>query len=362
MGTKSKPMRNPNGHGSVYKVGGRRRKPWVARVTTGWTTVIAQKGKNAGKEVPKQLYQTIGYFETKREGMDALALHRVSPVSPKNNITLGELYEEWSKGKYKNISRSTENNYRAAWKYISLLGKAKFKDIRTSHWQAIIDQCASNDLSRSSLKKIKTVAVMLYEHALQNDIVNKNYAEYITLPKETKEEREIFTDIDIKNMFDQVDTVPWVDTVLIMIYSGMRISEMLELTKFNVDIKNQIITGGLKTEAGKNRIIPIHPKIIPFIKKWYDKNGESLICRDDGKKMSAKYYREKFYYPALEQLEIKQLTPHACRHTFASRAARAKVDPLHTQKIIGHADYAFTANEYTHPEIEELKKAIRKIK
>jgi len=309
----------------------------------------------------KQIRQTIGYFESKTEGMDALALHRVNPVSPRTNITLGELYKEWSESKYKHISKSTENNYRAAWKYIQRYEKAKFKDLRTSHWQTIIDQCAENNLSQSTLKKIKTVAVMLYEYAMQNDIVNKNYAEFITLPKESRKERETFSDIDIQTMFNYADTVKWVDTILIMIYSGMRISEMLELTKFNVDLEKGIITGGAKTEAGKNRIIPIHPKIIPFIKKWYAKNGETLICREDGKKISAKYYREKKYYPALEQLGIKKLTPHACRHTFASLMARAKVDTLHIQKIIGHSDYAFTANKYTHLEIEELKKAINKI-
>ena len=202
---------------------------------------------------------------------------------------------------------------------------------------------------------------MLYSHALQNDIVNKNYAEFIALPKEIKEEREAFSGLDIKTMFDNANKIPWVDTILIMIYSGMRISEMLELTKFNVDLKNEIIIGGSKTEAGRGRIIPIHPKIMPYIKKRYNKNGDTIICNEDGKRILAKYYREKHYYPALETLEIKKLTPHACRHTFASLAARAKVDPLYTQKMIGHADYAFTANRYTHPEIEELKKAIRQI-
>ena len=293
--------------------------------------------------------------------MDALALYRVNPVSPRANITLGELYQEWSDSKYKHISKSTRANYKAAWKYIQRFEKVKFKDLRTTHWQSVIDRCAEDNLSQSTLKKIKTVAVMLYQYAMQNDIINKNYAEFITLPKEVKEEREIFSDFDIKTMFDHAETVPWVDTILIMIYSGMRISEMLDLTKFNVDLEKGIIIGGAKTEAGKNRIIPIHPKIFPFIKKWYNRNGKALICREDSKKMSAKYYREKKYYPALEELGIKKLTPHACRHTFASLLARAKADPLHIQKIMGHTDYAFTANTYTHLEIEELKKTISRI-
>jgi site-specific recombinase XerD len=346
---------------TVFKMPGRRRKPWVARITTGWKKTIVKRGKNKGKEVPRQTYQIIGYFETKQEGIDALAMHRIDPVSPKTNITLDELYKEWSEAKYESgISRDTVNNYKAAWKHVDRLKNAKLKDLRTAHWQKVIDE-KRGVLGHSSLKKIKSLATMLYNYALKNDIAKKNYAEFIELPRHSKQEKQIFSDLDIQKMLKNADTVPWVDTVLIMIFTGMRISEMLQLTKFNVDLEKQIITGGIKTEAGKDRLIPINIKILPYIKKWYKKNGQALICRDDGSPIPVKYYREKFYYPALEALEVQKLTPHACRHTFASLMAAANVDPLHIQKIIGHTDYAFTANEYTHPEIKELKKAINKI-
>lgn len=85
----------------------------------------------------------------------------------------------------------------------------------------------------------------------------------------------------------------------------------------------QTITGGLKTDAGKDRVIPIHPKIFKHIKAWYDKNGEYLICNDKGKHISDKKYREDFYYPALEKLEIRKLNPHCCRHTFSSLMRKA---------------------------------------
>lgn len=354
-------MRNPNGYGTVYKMPGRRRTPWCARITTGWEKTIVKRGKNKGKEVPRQIYQIIGYFKTKQEGIDALAMHRVDPVSPRANITLEELYKEWSEAKYKSgISRDTINNYKAAWKHIDKLKNTKFKDLRTAHWQKVIDG-KKEELGHSSLKKIKSLITMLYNYAFKNDIVKKNYAEFIELPKHSKQERQIFSDLDIQNMIKNADSIPWVDTILIMIYTGMRISEMLNLTLFNVDFKKQVITGGIKTEAGKDRLIPINKKILPYIKRWYEKNGQTLICREDGTSMSAKYYREKYYYPALKALEIQKLTPHACRHTFASLMAAANVDPLYTQRIIGHTDYAFTANEYTHPEINELKKAINKI-
>lgn len=349
-------MRLPNGYGSVYRLPGPRRRPWVARVTAGWKTTIAQKGKLKGREVSRQKYQVIGYFATKPEALTALAQHQTNPVIPKANITMEELYKEWSEGKYKNIAKSTADNYRAAWLHLAPVAKIKVKEVRTSHLQKIIDDC---HMSRSTLEKIRVVSVMLLSYAIENDILNKNYAEFIKLPKAEKMPKQRFSDIEIKKLFDIADE--WTSTVLILIYTGMRISEMLNLTRFNVDLKQEIITGGIKTDAGKDRVIPIHSKIMPYIKSWYAKGGDALICDDKGKKLSAKRYREKFYYPALEAAEARLLTPHACRHTFCSLLADAGADTLAIKLLAGHADYGFTANEYTHPEVEMLKKAMNKI-
>ena len=100
---KRKKRRNPNGFGSVYEQkDGRRRKPWVARITTGWT------------EDGKQIRQVVGYFETSEEALKALVLYRENPTQLKPSITLGELYDKWSKSKFTKISNSTIDNYKAA--------------------------------------------------------------------------------------------------------------------------------------------------------------------------------------------------------------------------------------------------------
>jgi integrase len=353
-------MRFPNGYGGVVKLSGNRRKPYAARITIGWDPAVTIS-KKTGKEYHKQLYKVIGYFEDKPSALNALVKYKEDPIPPKADITFQEVYDEWSKSKYEYISKSTADNYRAGWKYLSKFGKVKMKELRTSQLQSVIDGCYKAKMSRSTLSKIKLVAVMLYDYAMENDIVSKNYAEYIKLPKVEKEEKEVFTDIEIQKLEKAADAVPWVDTILILIYSGMRINEMLGLTKFSVDFERQVITGGLKTDAGKDRIIPIHPKILKYIKKWYDKNGEYLICNDKGKHMSDNHYRKKFYYPALKALKIRKLNPHCCRHTCASLMSKNGVDPKVIQLILGHSDYAFTANTYTHLDLDELKKGISKI-
>lgn len=338
-------MRNYNGYGTIVKFSGNRRKPFGARIPNGFT------------EDGKQLYKYLGYYARSEDAAKALANHCINPESDKNTITLLQLYEEWKESKYNFISKSTQDNYNAAWYYFDNLKNKKFISIRTSQLQNIVN---NTQKSRSTLEKIRCLAVMLYKYAIENDITNKNYAEFIKLPKSEKKEKEIFSDFEIKTFWDNI-ALPYVDTILILIFTGLRIEEFLTLTPFSIDLDNDIITGGLKTDAGKDRVIPIHPKIKPLIKKWYDNKDIRLVTRSKSKCISANYYREYIYYPLLEQLKLERKTPHATRHTCASLLSREGANTKAIQMIMGHSDYAFTANEYTHTDITELKKAINKI-
>ena len=205
--------------------------------------------------------------------MVALAEYNKKPTNERSNITLGELYEEWAQSKYDKISLKTRQTYETAWNHLSQLANMKVKDIRKSHLQAIIDNMSKNGLSHSSCHKVKVLAGLLYKEALADDIVDKNYAELIELPGKEEEEREPFSDLEIKAIEELAKTDEWANTILILIYTGMRIGELLSLTKFNIDVDNMLIIGGSKTEAGKNRIIPIHSKIQEYIMYWYNKNS-----------------------------------------------------------------------------------------
>ncbi|MDR0406313.1 MAG: site-specific integrase [Clostridiales bacterium] len=227
-------------------------------------------------------------------------------------------------------------------------------------------------LSRSTKTKVRILCGLLYKYAMQNDICNKNYACFIKLPKAEKTEKSIFTDLEIKRLESNV-SIPYADTILILIYTGLRISELLELSRFGVDLKAMTITGGLKTDAGKNRTVPIHPKILPYIKKYYDDGCDRLITksRETGDKnnkkivsgvpITAKYYRKSIFAPIMEQLGIVGKTPHATRHTCATLLARAGADTNAIKMILGHSDYAFTADTYTHTDVNFLKEQMVKI-
>jgi len=344
-------VRFPNGFGTVYRLPGNRRRPWIARKT-------AERKKG---EPPK--YLTLGYYETREEALEDLMFYNKKPIGTARSKTLQELYDGWSKRHYRGLTKSAENGYRAGWNRMKVLAEEEVRVIRKSHLQDIVEEMIEENLSRSSMEKFKTLAVLLWDEAMANDMVDKNYGSLITLPKARQTKKPIFTDLEAKT-FEKLASEGdiWAQTVVILLYTGMRVGELVKLTRFNVDLKNWVITGGIKTDAGTDRPVPIHDKIKAYVKSWYDTGGPRLIHRDKNP-ISVDYYRKSIFYPLLERAEIERggRTPHSTRHTFATWLDRAKVNTKHIQELMGHSDYSTTANTYTHPEVEELRKAINSI-
>lgn len=358
-------MKRPNGAGTVRKLGGKRRRPWAAVITTGWDP-----------ETGKRQQKYVGYYETYQEAELVLAVYRSEPL-PKDDLTLEMVYAEWQAVKYRNLSKSTQDGYTAAWRYLMRLQHLKIKDIRTGQLQQIIDTATYRPqgkkggkpkpvrpCSRSSLEKIKALAVMLWDYALQNDLVDKNYAKFIALPKQTrKAEKDHFSTVEIAKIKSAADTgaAPWADCVYIMIKSGFRISEFLSLDRFTVDLERGTFRAGLKTEAGFDRVVPIHHTCLTFVRSRLAQGGERLICKPDGSAMTASYFRTYCYYPTLEQIGVRRLNPHCTRHTFATQLAESGASTAVIQRLMGHKKYSFTAETYTHIDVSPLKKAMEAI-
>ena len=125
---------------------------------------------------------------------------------------------------------------------------------------------------------------------------------------------KFFCDDEINCLWNHQNE-PWVDSVLILIYSGWRISELLNLKTADIDLQLGTMTGGTKTKAGKGRIVPIHSLIRLFVERRMDEGGEYLF-NYNGKKCSETKYR-KFWKNIMDSLGIEK-SPHECRHTFES--------------------------------------------
>lgn len=339
-------MKNPNGYGSIYKQKGNRRKPWVVRKTKDWKLT---------EDKVIQKYVNIGYYATRAEAMQALALYNENPYNVETSkLTFREIYEKFKEIKFNKISQSNINGYNLGFNYSKTLHDKIFVEIKTTHLQKVIDSCK---LSHGSKRKIKVLFNQLYKYAMQNDIIQKDYSNYIELKKDdSSSNRKPFSQNEINKLFKIENQAEFVDTILIMIYTGLRIGELLLIKNKDINIENRIMNGGIKTQAGKNRIIPLNKKILPLIQKRISEN-EYLITNAKGEKMKYdNYYKERFK-PIMEQLEMKH-KPHDCRHTFATLMSNCDANEVSIRKIIGHSNYNITEKIYTHKDIEELKKAI----
>ena len=340
-------MRLPSGYGGIVKLKGNRRKPYQVRLTKGFT------------DEGKQIYMYLGYYARRGEALEALAEYNSSPYDiTRETITFAEVYKKWSNEHFKKVSSSSIERYSNAYrKYCKSLYKMRFKDIRLTHLQAVIDNCGMAHPTRAS---IKTLFAVLTRFAMKNDIVDKDYAQYVDIgQREGKINRKPFTQEEIDKLFKYVDTFDYLDTILIMIYSGLRVGEMLDLRIENIHLEERYMVGGSKTEAGKNRIIPINKKIEPFIRKYYEKNKdkEFLIINSLGRPMGYSNYRREKFDNIMEKLKMEH-KPHDARHTFASLMDSAGANKLCIKRIIGHSSQDITEDIYTHKTLEELIEAI----
>lgn len=350
-------MRLPNGYGSVIKLSGNRRNPYLVRKTAGW-----QYDKEKDKQVQK--YIIIGYAPTRAEGLQMLAEYNKNPFDIESaKITFQEVFDKWSASKFQSISQSNINGYNASYKLCGTLYNKVFKEIRLADLQFVVDNCGKN---YPTLRKLKVLFGQMYDYAMKNDICSKDYSEYVDISKfksknPNKMDRNKFSKEDIERLWQQKDD-KYYQIVLMLIYTGVRISELLDLKKENVHLDKQYFDILIsKTENGIRKV-PIADKVLPFFEAWYhDTDTEYLLHTEDGSHFKYRNYYDSYFLPLMENLGLTQ-TPHCCRHTCISMLAEAKVEQTIIKKIVGHSGaMTLTEKVYTHLDIEELVNAINKI-
>lgn len=308
----------------------------------------------------------IGYFKTESEAWAAIDKALCSKVTSNYNWTVKDCYDKWSEAHYLTISKSGEGSYKNAWRYFLPIKSMKMRDIKTSHLQQCVDLGAEK-YSRPICEKIRSLASQLCKFAMQEDLINKNYAQFLKLPPMQESETEPFSDDEIKILLEN-DNDDTVKIILILIYTGFRPSEFFNLEIKNIDIEKRFIRGGAKTDAGRNRIVPISPKIQNYVKYFYSKaklKGQKyLLVNSIGNKLDINNFRNRYFYKTLENLGIledendRHLTPYSTRHTFATLCDRADIDDNLLIKMMGHTTKKTTDKFYIHKTEEDMQNAI----
>ena len=342
-------MRRANGTGCVADLGAGRRRRYAVRVS-----YLERPG------LWKQKY--ISYHRTAKEAQEALDQYlKPGITSGELAVTWGDVYEGWSARKYAKAGPASVASYKASWGRLSVLERKPMASITIDDLQAIIDEDERRGLSKSSINNDKILMKALFKYAMERDLVSKDYSAFVDLPVVgAKVEKGAFDDLQIAKLEQLAASgFPWADTALILCYTGFRVSEFLGLTRFSYHADGDYLQGGMKTAAGRGRIVPVHPKIKPYLMAWLARGADTIICEKDGAPIPSQTYRSYFAAVAAE-IGTPQATPHWCRHTAASRMRMAGVEELAVKRILGHANKDVTEH-YTHVDTDYLRREILKV-
>ncbi len=333
-----------NGTGSVYKRGDK----WVAAITLGYRIENDKKKRVVAKK---------SGFRTKKEALEYLPALKGQQKREKD-ITWQQLYDLWLPTH--RAGKSTINCYKAAVRYFSSVDFSKLKDIEIDDLQECLDDCPKGKRTRENMKAL---AGLLYKYAVPRGYASLNLAQYLIVSGESSVSRSSFSAEQLEQIHRAVGVIPYADYIYCMCYLGFRPSEFLALDVKDYDRQNKTLTGGAKTEAGKNRIVTISPKIQPIIDRLTrDRIAGALFCNENGGAFAYNKFRDDIFYPVLEQVGIDnpmengrhKLSPHTCRHTFATLMKNVDAAEKDKMELIGHAS-AEMLRYYQDVNLEDLR-------
>lgn len=346
--TKRKHKKLPNGYGYIQYFSDKRRLPFIVYAPI--SKHDYDDNGNPGKR------QRLGSFKTYNEAYNCLSIwHRTHGFKNDDCPIFSEVYAKMmdeleNDSSEKKLSDSTLSGFRSAYKWCSDLYNMSMSRIYKAEIENVLEKC---DKGYSTVMGIKKLINKIFKYSVENGIIEKDYSKFAHVKKlDDTEKGEPFTEEQLKILW-QNDTDPDVQITLILIYTGLRISE---LKKTTIDTEQQIMQGGIKTPAGMNRTIPWHKDIIKFIEAF------------DQESFSPDYWRSKNFYPLMNRLNIPTAdsgakhTPHDCRHTFSWLCDSCKVDKFSKYLMIGH-DMSDDVDQgtYGHRTLKQLRAEINKL-
>ena len=373
----TKRMRLPNGFGQITEIKHRNlRNRFRVMITEGFT--------EEGQPIQKML-KPRAYFPTYKDAYEALIEYHKNPYNPNQELTVEEVYNKWIEKHSEEVSTvESLKQYKSAWLYCNSIKKMKIRDVRAHHIKDCINYgikiSEDDEIVASPQKKssIKILFNLLFDYAIEYEYADKNYARSFKLPKNIKEgidesleHHMTFTEEEMETLWSNWQ-LSEAQLILVQCYMGWRPQELCELKISNVHLDEHYIIGGMKTVDGRDRVVPIHPKIEPIIsdclKRAKANNSEYLFLipdkRTSGKMIRLtynKYYKD--FRNIIDQLELNpDHKPHDPRKQFITAAKEAQMNEYAIKLIVGHKITDITEAIYTERKFDWLYDEICKIK
>lgn len=318
------------------------------------------------------------------------------------------------------LKEATISNYNSFYRlYIQdSLGKLYINELRPIHIQKLCNKLAEKGLGTNTIKKTTNILHAILKEAVKNDLMIKNPCDFITVPKTKERERRVLTAAEQSIFLNHVaNSKHWKEYEALFItafYTGMRIGEILALSWADIDFKNRNINVNKTIQyiqdtetkkckfvvqtpktAKSNRKIPMLDNVYEALKKHRQEQRKNIImlgdmwAKYDNKDLTNLVFTTSFGNPYMEininraitrivndinQQEekraaeegrsytpLKNFSPHAMRHTFATRCFECGISPKMVQEFLGHSQLSVTMDIYTHVTEEGKHEEIKKI-
>lgn len=377
MPRNSRFRRRPNNTGTVVKLSGKRRNPYCARVMSDERDIITGKKKQI----------CIGTFASREEALNALSIYslkrsnaltneearnlapdlfdKIQEKTQKRVPTFKDIYHILDEEEFSKLSKSARKGYNSWIKHFKSIYDRPINNITLADLQFVFD----NDGSKNGTQvHMKVLCSKIFEYAVIHQYISRDndYTSYIKVADYKQSTKHFAFDIDEIKKLQSADT-PETHLMLIYIYTGLRVDELLHINKDNIHIDEKcdddgtemlisyIVTGS-KTAAGKNRIVPIHNDIKQFVIDELIEKEKRLID------VSYEWGFNKNIMPMINNMLNTNHTMHDTRVTFASLCQLYKVDVYARKKILGHKLKDITFDIYTKASKNRLWTEVNKIK
>lgn len=362
-----------NGMGTAFKRG----KTWTACVTVGWILP-----DDPGK--PKRpVRRTKGGFPTKKEAI-AYCPQLLAHGDEVRQITMQQLWNEWSTMYAPRVGKSTMDNYLYAYKHFRPLHGMYMDRISSDDLQRCMDDCPSGKRTHQNMK---CVAGLLWGYAFDHNIVDKDITDNLYIGKGSSVQREALTPEEEKVICNSIGKIRYAEYVISLLYLGYRPGEFLQLRKDQLffavlhddetgeDIPVWYFVNGKKTDAGRDRIVIVPDQILEMVLARTYVPGTDLMFPQYAfnrkqppefkgfKQMSDAYFREEVFKPMMQQLGIAEgKVPYATRHSYADKLKDATGSDRDKASLIGHSQYLFTQKHYQSTHLKDLKTLVDSFK
>lgn len=338
-------MKLPNNFGSVVKLSGNRRRPFMVRKTIGYT--------DSGRPIQKSL----GYFDTYSAAVAFLENYNRRSLTEAPGISLLQLYRQWLPRQQERVGASALEGYRTSLIHLRPIVAISIDSLKFHDVQACFDNMHDRNGNRvgyATKKKARTLLNRLLQYGRINELIpgDINFGKDLDIGINTPiRPHSRFTRQQINKVWKS--TMPEKDIVLLLLYTGMRISELLNLKKKNVKLRSKYFDITQSKTAAGIRIIPIHDSILPLVINLMMIPGKYLIpdCRTYATGADR-------FNKVMKALKIKH-SPHDCRHTVRSILNEKDANQAAIDRLLGHCSKSIGDAVYTHVRLPQLRKTLR---